>query len=370
MQELLFKLLKKRTAKVEIVTPEILKYEDEHPQWKVAYSRLAHNGYDIGLEIEIERITNHSPTEYGVWSARGDGSLRDSGMEFVSSPIRGQRIEFALNQFFGSLKQQKYNFSPRTSIHVHLNALDMYPHQIGGLLMTYLAFEKLLYAFVGGDREQNNFCVPLLDVVLYSRLIHNFVDENFQVPIGMQHHRYLGLNVDAIRKFGSLEFRHLGGTDDKSKIINWINLIFCLKTFAMTNGWEAIKTRIDALNTNSSYQAFFNDVWGQYGYLLNAVDLKRDMEYAVTKIKKFLIPNAFVMEVMNTVSSPDCVWYNFLLGKPRNQKLEHVFENKQVARRQPRNVAPRAAFDPEAPLFRDFFPEEMEGVVIQARGRH
>ena len=100
----LFKLLKRRSAKVEHISAEILQYEAEHDKYQKKIIPLVSNTYELGIEIEIERIKNiEHPLGYQVWTSKGDHSLRDNGVEYVSTPIKGPRISFALNQFFDNI---------------------------------------------------------------------------------------------------------------------------------------------------------------------------------------------------------------------------------------------------------------------------
>lgn len=308
MAEPLYKYLDRRSAKVEKIPAVALQYETNAPRSFSDSEIQLIADYEIGIEIEVENVNAHTCTEYVVWQMHNDGSLRNSGYEYVTIPIKGKRIVFALNQFFGTMSPT-ISFSPRTSIHIHLNVLDMTPHQIGTLLMVYLVHEKLFYQFVGGCRDRNNFCVPMLDSS-WDKMLKTFLGESFIVP-QMDQYRYMGLNVAALRKFGTLEFRHLGGTKDITKILKWINLIFCLKQFAMRQSWEDVKARIGKLNDDSRYLQFFNDVFGPCGYYLNSWNLQKDMETAVSRVKRLLISNSFKRD-LNALFTKQAVWYSVL----------------------------------------------------------
>ena len=319
MQEQLYKYLKKKGAKVERGSAGMVKYELEHPDFAKEIVPLVSDDMEIGIEIEIEGVGANSINLYEVWEPKEDGSLRNSGVEYVSCPIKGKRISFALNQFFGSINKG-FHFSPRTSIHIHLNVLDLYPRQVGAIIMVHNVFEKLLYRFIGGDRDKNNFCVPICESNTGDHFLKTFLSEDYR-PQSYEHIRYSGLNMDAIRKFGSLEFRHLGGTSDTFKIVKWINLIFRLKDYAMRNGWETIKDRIDRLNTDSSYMVFFNEVWGPCGVYLDSSNLQKDMEGSVSLVKKMVMDNVFTKEIYSEVVAlkvTNCHWYQKLSVKKKS----------------------------------------------------
>lgn len=255
----LFNLLGKPSGNPEKPSAVMLAYEKQNTKYFTPILNLVSDDEAVGIEIEVENIKKHGCSGYGGWQVHNDGSLRDNGYEYVSVPCSGTRIHFHLNQFFDTMDKD-IRFSPRTSIHIHQNALNMTPKQLAGEIITYIPFEILLYRFAGGNRQYSNFCVPLMDVADLKYLMDMFLNKTFEVP-HLPNHRYMGLNLDAIRKYGTLEFRHLGGTNDKIKICRWINLILCIKKYAMNHSYEDIIARIHRLNSDSTYMMFFDEVF-------------------------------------------------------------------------------------------------------------
>ena len=339
MADLLYKLQKKKTSKVAQISAEMVEYEMFHPKYAIEIKPLAATNYEIGIEIEIENVPDEmvqnedeQPSgpvvEYPIWICKEDHSLRNKGMEFVSIPIEGPRIHYALNQFFDVINADAH-FSPRTSIHVHLNVLDLTPEQIGGAIIVFCAFEKLIYQWIGGDRDKNNFCVPFYEAKAYG-LINSFITTPFTgTPVGGDN-RYLGLNLHAIHKFGSLEFRQLGGTFNKDRIIDWINILFCIKQYAEKTPVATILSIINELNTTSAYIAFYNDVFGHFGTILNPRNIMVNMEEIVSYLKGFT----------NVLNKPRFdakdYWYTRLMRKDKKQPSMKI----EFAPRQPFNIPP------------------------------
>src|SRR5699024_6138197 len=54
------------------------------------------------------------------------------------------------------------DFNSRTSMHVHVNALDMTVDQINLFLSTYLILEDVFFHHVGESRIDNNYCTRLV----------------------------------------------------------------------------------------------------------------------------------------------------------------------------------------------------------------
>lgn len=336
MPDQLYKLLRKRTAKVEQLSATVMDYEINNPQYVKDIVPLVADDIEIGLEIEIERVGANAVCNYEVWTRKQDNSLRDHGLEYVSCPIKGKRITYALNQFFDNINKG-YRFSPRTSIHVHLNVLNLFPKEIASLALVYAVFEKLLYRFVGGDRDKNNFCVPMCETSAVDDIVQSFTQDNY-MPQPYDNLRYLGLNFDSVRKFGTLEFRHLGGTDNKAKIANWINLIFRLKQYAQEKSYEQIHEEICQLNTNSAYMIFFENVWKDQKYLLYSGDLKKDMEQNVSIVKRIVINNP-MWEIVLKASGEKAYWIQ-RYRKKTAPKSTYIFPNQGL------RIAPRRVREP------------------------
>src|SRR5690606_4243198 len=72
--------------------------------------------------------------------------------------------------------------------------------------------------------EAGLFNILSTEVVTSAKSVRAIANENY---------RYSALNLAALRKFGTIEFRHMPGTGDIQKIRNWINLIMCLKQYAL-----------------------------------------------------------------------------------------------------------------------------------------
>lgn len=269
-----------------IYTKELL--EDKKQKLK-QFPPIVPDDIYVGIEIEVENVTVAFNDPYGVWSYRADGSLRNNGIEWVSVPLKGPEIVAGLIDFFERIPE-RYHFSPRTSIHFHFDVRDKTLDQLKSIVLTYLAVEPLLYKFVGGDRDKNVFCVPLWETYLVNGL-GQFIEKHI-LKTSMQETRYAGLNLDAVRKFGTIEFRQLGGTDDLNKIITWINLLMKVYTYGLVHP-NVLKTIVE-LNTNSFYISFLNDVFGQLVHVLGISDLKQDLEKGVKAVKQSIMNNKFL----------------------------------------------------------------------------
>ena len=251
----------------------------------------------VGIEVEVEQVFRTAsilPIGDGhLWNNTEDNSLRNNGREFVSVPIKGDDIPFAVSTLFSTFQKEKncqgFEFTDRTSIHVHMNMRDCSLVELANLILTYILVEPLLYKFVGGGRDKNIFCVPitesnLLDSlqIFFSNIETRKVDA---LSIKNNWLKYTGLNLLPLQNYGTVEFRHLVGTSDTEKIGHWINFILAVKQYAKKSKYENLKSTILKLNTSSDYMAVLVDIFGDDAHLLDVYNLQEDMENTSILIK-------------------------------------------------------------------------------------
>ena len=194
----------------------------------------------IGFEIEVEgrhlpNIENSSQSFLSAWRITTDGSLRGEAWEYVfKRPYSFEGAETAL-----SLLKKEYEYkksiiysSIRAGIHVHLNVQDLSLKEFTTLLAIYYSLEEVLVNFCGEDRIGNHFCLRASDAEyvlaalvrsFYKGKVHELTTDNI---------RYSALNLSALFKYGSLEFRTLRSTKDIDRILMWIKAIISLKNAA------------------------------------------------------------------------------------------------------------------------------------------
>lgn len=195
-------------------------------------------GNFVGIEIEAEG-ENISVTKSKYWKSEDDGSLRgefpNQRHEFVSDVLELGVVEKALDDLANEQKNAKFDFSFRTSTHVHVNVLDMPVDKIVSFVYLYFLFEKDLLKYCGPYRENNRFCLRLVDSefqldVLKGAIENSFRDLRFLISEEM---RYAACNMAALLKYGTLEFRGMRGAIDKKEILPWVNILVRFKNLAM-----------------------------------------------------------------------------------------------------------------------------------------
>lgn len=208
----------------------------------------------IGIEVEVENITFDTRNILNTWQVTEDGSLRNSGVEFITRPIPAFVAPAALQYLLKTFLNNDCSFSQRTSVHVHLNAQDMDMTQVSYITALYMVFEPFLYNFVGRGRRRNIYCVPLADTRLPRHQYEN----------GLRGwSKYTGLNLLPLGDHGTLEFRHMHGTTDVHKLCTWIDIITRLKAYVMKTSPEVLKAYFMALCRGTDIQKLAVEVFGQ-----------------------------------------------------------------------------------------------------------
>lgn len=188
--------------------------------------------YGIELECEGRRLSIIDP-ETGViekyWTQHQDGSLRakPEALEFVlKTPLPYEEARNSLTFLFDKFAQNKtvLNESNRTSLHVHVNVQKWYSNRIAAFSTLFFIFEEYLSHFCGEYRAGNLFCLRAIDA---NKCVDNFVKLVKTGATGQftDNDHYFGFNGNAIRKFGSIEIRHMRGIIEVQTGLDWLEII-------------------------------------------------------------------------------------------------------------------------------------------------
>jgi hypothetical protein len=236
----------------------------------------------IGIEVEVENIHNTGNINHS-WRIERDGSLRNNGLEFISKPLKPEQVETAIEHLFDALDKQAH-FSPRTSVHVHMNCRELTFMQVYNIVLLYQCFEDLLYDFAGRERKKSIFCVPIGNTNYYN---------NFRRALSsgdlVNWNKYTGLNIAPLREYGTIEFRHLRGTSNKAIIYKWLHFLYKLYTFAVNKTTDQLEAMIIEYSNTRNFQEFGERVFG-----CDFADLAANNNYNKKMIEDFAISKLFM----------------------------------------------------------------------------
>lgn len=247
----------------------------------------------VGIEVEVERVApDRGLVNPDLVMVTEDGSLRNNGLEYVTHPTPANKAMAVLEHLYAGLRPTA-DFTPRTSIHVHVNARDLTVGQLRSIIQVYLACERMLYRWVGGKRAKSIFCVPLLDTNLVGGLLPNFEASNPMA--GFNWLKYSGLNLLPLRDKGTIEFRHLYGTRDLKTIQTWLYTILSIFKYARENHPNMVQERVFSLNSTSLYHSFIQEVFGYdlAEYLKDPKHYIKDIEEGISYLKMNSYHNKF-----------------------------------------------------------------------------
>jgi len=256
----------------------------------------------LGIEIEVENIHNQLPHPVAYWSIKNDGSLRNAGIECVSQPVTPFQVTYAIPHIYELLHLgNQPDFSNRTSTHIHLNCRDLTQNQVWNLVILYCIFEKHFYKFANTHRLNSIFCVP----VYRSNILHMADDVIYKGTDSWS--KYCGLNIlplvpnNVTGTYGTIEFRHLHGTNDQLLILNWIDTILGLYKLAQEMTKEELVETLKHMNTTSCYKSLYYRFLNKQKPLLES---NKDFEDCISHVKRELFGGSYGQTLKISASSP------------------------------------------------------------------
>ena len=207
----------------------------------------------FGIECEIEGIRSHSKIKTNEWTVKEDGSLRNSGLEYVTPPVTYEKALESFQNLHTSLvlREDTDCFSERTSIHVHLNCGGLEESQVKNLLFLYAIFEPLFFRLVKEERINNIHCVPLEWTHLST-----YYGRNLDTIKG-RWSKYTAFNISPLSQFGTVEFRHMHGTNNYDTFKTWLTTIDNLFYLC-----QNVEINRESLSNKRLLQEWFTELFG------------------------------------------------------------------------------------------------------------
>lgn len=216
---------------------------------------------EIGIEIEAEGklFSGDEVFDSVNWRLVEEGSLR-GGWEFVlRNPLPLAKVEEALDEFTKLSTRWKFQPSLRTSLHVHVNVYDYTLREIYNILGAFWIVETLLVKANGKDREGNLFCLRSGDAEEFVfTTLSELEGGNYFDLTGSNQKRYSSINVSALKKFGSLEFRFMKGMYEKSEILLWTRELYSFVTVARKLDLSEFLLSLDKKSPFEILKTFFS----------------------------------------------------------------------------------------------------------------
>lgn len=244
-----------------------------------------HPEFLCGVEFEIESIEDIPGIVEENFIVETDDSLRNNGREFKTKPNNYENTLWLFDTLHNNLSLGNEPFSDRTSTHVHVNVANLTVVQARELILTYALLEPLFLGFVGPKRQNNIFCVPLN----YTHLPGLY---RADLPVLVSKwHKYTAFNILPMVELGTVEFRHLYGTDNKLEFSTWLLALKQLFEFVRDTADFSIVDALKAADAASIAQTIVPILTTKYSEKqLNEMmkDTQLDVKLSVGGLKNVL----------------------------------------------------------------------------------
>lgn len=246
--------------------------------------RAPHQDGDVGIEIEMEG-ENLPKRGTPLWQVERDGSLRgeDNAEYVLRKPVPFADVGLALGEIAEELSDSVLLPSTRTGVHVHVNVQQLDLVQLATFITLYLVVEDLLLEAAGEHRQSNLFCLKGCEAEYMVQQAAKFFETGDLGYIATDNIRYSGINLAAINKYGSVEFRSLRTPSDVTDIGKWVRAFHNMKDLSV----DHYSNPIDVLTGFSEFDGvlFLERVLPEYAKELMRIDgwevkLKRGMRSA------------------------------------------------------------------------------------------
>lgn len=232
-----------------------------------------------------EKIRSYIPddghrAEYNktFWHIGSDGSIRDySWTVEVRSPIlTGEEGLKKLLKVVEILVEHGFEVNESCGLHVHFDSSKLKSDNIKSLIFLYTVFEKCINKITAKEREDcrhsraMNFTETTGPRGGQQRLNQTQTLEKLESCstiaeiISLYPSRYKKVNVTAIQKFGTVEFRQHQGTLNEKRIIRWIRFLsLMINTVKHKN---VLDDKEDLLSISSDRQDIVYELEKYLGY--------------------------------------------------------------------------------------------------------
>lgn len=186
----------------------------------------------VGVPVEATGWAPHNPARRGhdrpSVKVTTDGSLGHRGSETVLPPVSGDAGIALLRDCMSALKAAGATVPTSTGMHVHVDANDLTTAQMIALCDLWERAQTAVLSIVPRGRRNGRWCAQNsprdLAAVRDALRSGALRAQGGRCPVT----RYLHLNLDAFRAYGTVEFRSHGGTLNGKKAAAWVALCVAL----------------------------------------------------------------------------------------------------------------------------------------------
>lgn len=260
-------------ARKKVEVKPVKEKNDMAPDSVGRYIGVATKG-TFGIEIEVEG-RNLLQAIAGKWTDKADGSLRGESREYIlRKPLDLDIAKEALVDLNKALTSNKavLDFSFRTSVHVHVNVLDMNKKTLHSFLYLSHLFENALVNYSGTERTGNRFCLRCSDAEYKVGIMYDFLTRDGFMGLNEDVIKYSAINLAPITTQGSVEFRSMRGTLDTAILNPWLDVLQNIRNMS-----QIMSVKDIAAEATSAPKELIEKVFGDYLPLFNYSGIEQDL---------------------------------------------------------------------------------------------
>jgi hypothetical protein len=194
----------------------------------------------------------------------------------------------------------KPSFSWRTSVHDHLNVIDLKETELKSLMVLSSLFEPSLFHYVGQERAQSVFCVPLTESISHYFLWQYLHGKRSLKMLAQEDwYKYSSVNMARLVDrgvhepgIGTIEFRHMGGTGNINTVLRWHSIILQLFRAAIAIPYPTVRDHVLGISTATHYRDLLHHIFkDDVASYLEIDDFKGLYSGPIAKVKElFVLP--------------------------------------------------------------------------------
>lgn len=204
---------------------------------------------NFGMEYELEGTSSIYATE--GWRAEHDGTLRNSGVEFVFNGKADYSTSLSRVRDLLTRVGNNYVVSHRCSTHIHVDTQQLNGYARVAFLLGLVIHDRWFFQYSSG-RESNNFCTPvygspnILSAINRTVRTRNYrssgeimqaLPASRDIRILSDYDmKYMSINTMPVQDWGSIELRHFDPIMDYQQVETILSKITDLYTHASRVG--------------------------------------------------------------------------------------------------------------------------------------
>ena len=224
----------------------------------------------LGIEVELEGKNLLAEGALNHWSVVPEGSLRNGGVEFVTAlGTNLDNLPKVMEEYEKVTRNAKISPSIRTSVHIHVSVQLLTLREIYTVITAWFLIEDLLVKINGPTRVGNLFCLRNRDAEGIQRKLIEEITKRQYFRSWSVHDRYAALNLAALAKCGTLEFRFIKGIHKSKEIEMWARALvtFVNRAKALGSPRNLLEIYENFMKTPKGFEKFVS-----YLFLGNGAD--------------------------------------------------------------------------------------------------